>query len=115
MIKKNYKGKCVKKAVSKSKEVCRTYNNIQTSYLDALQKRDDITEIKCNIPLDDSETKDYTTDFLCIKLNGDYMVRDCVFRNLLTKPMTVKLLDLSREYWLKHGVNDWGIVTNAEK
>jgi hypothetical protein len=26
--------------------------------------------------------------------------------------MTVKQLDASREYWLKHGISDWGIVTN---
>ncbi|MBQ4266908.1 MAG: hypothetical protein IJB93_01840 [Clostridia bacterium] len=26
----------------------------------------------------------------------------------------VKLLDISREYWLKHGVNDWGLVIDEE-
>ena len=36
MIKKNYKGRCIKKSVSKSKEVCRTYNELQLAYLDKL-------------------------------------------------------------------------------
>ena len=30
----------------------------------------------------------------------------------LTKPLTVKLLDFSRNYWLKRGIKDWGIVIN---
>ena len=29
--------------------------------------------------------------------------------------MTVKLLDISREYWLSRGVSDWGLVIDAEK
>lgn len=115
MIKKNYKGRCVKKSVGKAKEVCRTYNEIQLAYLDVLQERTDIAEIRCNVPLDGSDSTEYMTDFLCTKSNGDLMVRECVFRKLLTKPMTVKLLDISRDYWLRHGVEDWGLVIDAEK
>ena len=29
--------------------------------------------------------------------------------------MTVKLLDASRDYWINHGVTDWGIVIDEEK
>jgi hypothetical protein len=29
--------------------------------------------------------------------------------------MTIKLLDASREYWIRRGVKDWGIVTDEEK
>ena len=43
------------------------------------------------------------------------MVRECVFRKFLTKPMTVRLLDTSREYWLRHGISDWGIVIDEER
>ena len=32
MRKKNYKGRCVKKYVSKSKDICHTYDEIQLSY-----------------------------------------------------------------------------------
>ena len=55
----------------------------------------------------------YTSDFVCIKTNGDWMVRECVYRKFLMKPMTVKLLDISRDYWLRHGVTDWGVVIDA--
>ena len=47
-------------------------------------------------------------------VNGDVMVRECVLRKHLAKPMTVKMLDISREYWLRHGVSDWGLVIDEE-
>lgn len=43
------------------------------------------------------------------------MIRECVFRNHLAKPMTVKLLDASRIYWLRRGLSDWGLVIDAEE
>ena len=115
MIKKNYKGRCIKKSVRKSKEVCRTYNDLQLAYLDSLQSNDDITEIQCNIPLDGEKIAEYNKDFLCTKSNGDLLVRECIFRKHLLKPLTVKLLDASRLYWLNRGVEDWGLVIDAEK
>ena len=33
----------------------------------------------------------------------------------LMKPMTVKLLDASRTYWLRLGVQDWGRVIGGEE
>lgn len=53
------------------------------------------------------------SDFVCIKTNGDLMVRECLQRDRLTKPMNVKLLNASRNYWLKRGA-DWGLVVDAE-
>ena len=53
---------------------------------------------------------EYTSDFLCVKVDNTLMVRECVFRKHLTKPQTVKLLDISRDYWRIHGVTDWGLV-----
>ena len=61
------------------------------------------------------EMGEYTSDFVCVKADGDLMVRECVERKHLMKPMTVKLLDASREYWKRNGVTDWGLVINAEK
>ena len=58
--------------------------------------------------------KPYFKGFVCVKADGDLMVRECVFRKFLTKPMTVKLLDASRDYWLSHGVSDWGMVIDEE-
>lgn len=42
------------------------------------------------------------------------LVRECVYRKYLTKPVTIKLLDASRQYWSRHGVTDWGIAIESE-
>lgn len=115
MRKKGYKGRCEKKDLSKSQEVCRTYDAIQSNYADILQNDNDIQEIRCNVLLDGLSEGAYTSDFVCVKADGDLMVRECVFRKFLTKPMTVKLLDASRDYWINHGVSDWGMVVDEEK
>lgn len=112
MLKKNYKGRCEKRALSKCQGVCKSYNDLQYGFADMLQADSDIESFVCNVQLDEL---DYTTDYLITKSSGDLMVRECVSRKLISKPMNIKLLDLSREYWLKRGVNDWGIVTNAEE
>ena len=111
MRKKNYKGRCEKRIVAKCVDVCRTYDPIQYAYADLLAEDDAIQEFHCNVPMEGLE---YTTDFVCIRSDGDRMVRECVYRKHLTKPMTVKLLDISRDYWLRHGVTDWGLVIDAE-
>lgn len=115
MRKKGYKGRCEKKNLSKSHDVCRTYDAIQSAYADVLQNDKDIQEIRCNVLMDGLSEGEYTSDFVCVRADGDLMVRECVFRKFLTKPMTVKLLDVSRDYWLKHGVADWGIVIDEER
>lgn len=115
MRKKGYKGRCQKKIISKCQDVCRTYDAIQTAYADILQNNNNIKEIKCNVLLEGLETGEYTSDFVCVKTDGDLMIRECVFRKFLMKPMTVKLLEISREYWLRRGVIDWGLVIDAEK
>lgn len=115
MRKKDYKGRCQKRTLPKCSEVCRIYDDIQYVYADILQNSNEINEIRCNVLLEGLSEGEYTSDFVCVKANGDLMVRECVYRRFLTKPMTVKLLDASREYWLRHGVSDWGIVIDAEK
>lgn len=111
MRKKNYKGRCQKRSLSKCEGICKTYDAIQSGFANKLQEDKEIQKFVCNVPLDDL---DYTTDFVATKANKDLFVRECVNRSFLTKPMTVKLLDISREYWLKHGLADWGIVINEE-
>lgn len=112
---KNYKGRCEKRVLGKSTEVCRLYDEIQALYANRLQDCEEIKEIRCNVLLEGLEVGDYTSDFVCVKSDGDLMVRECVYRKFLTKPMTVKLLDASRNYWLNHGVTDWGLVIDEEK
>lgn len=114
MRKKNFKGRCEKRTISKCAEVCRTFDPIQYAYADVLQASEDIKEIRCNVPMDGLSVGDYTSDFVCTKTNGDLLVRECVDRRFLTKPLTVKLLDASRLYWLRRGVTDWGLVINEE-
>lgn len=115
MRKKNYKGRCEKRTLGKSKDVCRLYDEIQGRYADRLQACNEVKEIRCNVFLDGLAEGEYTSDFVCVKSDGDLMVRECVFRKYLTKPMTVRLLEASRAYWVNHGVTDWGIVIDAEK
>ena len=114
MRKKNYKGRCEKRMIEKCADVCRTYDPIQYAYADMLVLDDTVQEIRCNVPLDGVELEEYTTDFVCVRTDGDLMVRECVCQKFLTKPLTIKLLDASREYWLRHGVTDWGIVIDEE-
>ena len=93
MRKKNFKGRCEKRVLGKCAEVCRTYDAIQYAYADLLQASDEIKEIRCNVLLDGLEVGEYTSDFVCTKADGDLMVRECVYRKFLMKPLTVKLLD----------------------
>ena len=111
MRKRNYKGRCEKRVIPKCIEVCRTYDAVQSACADLLSADPDVVEIQCNVPLEGME---YTTDFVCTTVNCELMVRECVYRKYLSKPLTVKLLDVSREYWLRHGVSDWGLVIDAE-
>ena len=64
MRKKGYKGRCEKKDLSKSQEVCRTYDAIQSNYADILQNDNDIQEIRCNVLLDGLSEGAYTSDFV---------------------------------------------------
>ena len=116
MRSKNFKGsKCVKMKLSKSDEVVKTFDNIQTAYAQVLDKDENIQKIQCNVVLEEVENGEFTTDFLCTKVDGDLLVRECVFRKKLSLPRTCKLLDLSRDYWRKRGVEDWGIVIEQEE
>lgn len=115
MRKRNFKGRCQKQSLSKSKEVCRTYDPIQSMYAEKLEESSDIQEIRCNVLLEGLEEGEYTSDFVCVKTNGDLMVRECLQRDRLTKPMNVKLLNASRNYWIKRGVEDWGIIVDAKE
>lgn len=106
----------IKKQLNKCRSVFNSYNSIQYAYGIKLDSNADITDIKCNVKLTGCpEGENYTTDFYCTKTNGEAMVRECVDKNKLLKPMTVKLLDISRNYWLSKGVTDWGIVLDAEQ
>lgn len=113
MQKANPKTRCTKRNLSKSTDVCRCYSELQCAYADVLQASDDVASFTCNMPLQ-LEIGDYTSDFYIQLIDGSFKVRECISRKHLIKPMTVRLLDASREYWYKHGVTDWGLVIDKE-
>ena len=112
MRRKTYKGRCEKRNLEKFTSICKTYDPIQSAYSNILVINKDIAEVRCNVILDD-DCSEYTTDFVCTKTNGDLMVRECISIRLLEKPLSMKLMDMSRTYWLRHGVSDWGIVVDT--
>lgn len=115
MRKKDYKGRCEKRMLQKCVDICKTYDEIQYAYSELLSQNEEILEFRCNVLLEGLEEGAYTSDFVCTKLDGDLMVRECVQRKHLRKPLTAKLLEVSRQYWLRHGVLDWGMVIDEEK
>ena len=74
MRKKNYKGRCEKRVLSKCIGICRTYDALQYAYADVLEENDEVKEFQCNVPLASDEGEDYTTDFYCEMENGDVLV-----------------------------------------
>lgn len=116
MRKKGFRGvRCEKRMLSKCKGVCRTHDALEYAFADMLQADDEVKEFQCGFYLDGFSEGEYCTDFVITLANGDLRVRECVQRKYLAKPMTVRLLDASREYWFRHGVSDWGLVIDAEK
>ena len=118
MRRKNIKDRCEKNHHSKCPEVCKTYDAVQTAYAKVLQEREDINEFRCNVPFEAKEGDEldrYTSDFVCVKDNGEIMVRECLWRKNITRPKVARLLDLSKDYWFERGVTDWGIVIDEEK
>jgi hypothetical protein len=112
----NTRARCNKRQLSKAKGVVRTYNEVQDRFADILEKDSSIRDFICNYPLSDFSIEDgkYTSDFYCTTNNGEIVVYECCFRRYITKPLTAKLLDASRNYWLKRGV-DWRLVVDAEE
>lgn len=111
------KVKCIKKTLRKSKEIGRTYSELQAKYAEILDAREDIKEIRCNVLLDEldiGDGKKYTSDFVCVRTDGEILVRECVFRRLLERPSVMRRLDASRLFWLRRGCYDWGLVTEKE-
>lgn len=114
---KTYKRtRCEKRAMGKCADgVVRTYNAIESKYAERLEENPDVKEFRCQVLLEELELGEYCSDFVAVKTDGDLMVRECVYRKHLVKPMTAKLLDASRDYWRRRGVTDWGIVIEKEE
>lgn len=72
MRKKNFKGRCEKRVISKCNEVCRTYDTIQYAYADVLQASNEVKEIRCNVQLDRLDIGKHSSDFVCVKTDKDF-------------------------------------------
>ena len=93
---------CVKRQLTKCKGVCRTYDDVQYAGADYINELDGVKSFECNVLLKGLAEGDYT----------EIKVFECVRREALTRPKTAKLLDASRQFWLRRGVTDWGLIVN---
>ena len=114
---KGYKRtRCEKRTMSKCSDgIAKTYNTLESRFADMLQEDDAVESFRCNVPLEDLPEGEYCSDFVCVKTNGDLMVRECVYRKNIMRPKTIRLLDASRDYWIRRGVTDWGLVVDKKK
>ena len=111
----NSRGKTLKKKLNKCKKVFYAYSELQYEYGTHLDMDDDLVEIRCNVKRPGCSVGDeYTSDFVCVKKNGEIMVRECVERSKFLRPSTCKLLDASRNYWLSKGIIDWSVVISGK-
>ncbi len=114
MRKENYKGRAEKRMVKKCVGICVTYDDLHKKLTDMLSEDKGIKEFRCNVLM---EGAGYTSDVVATAEDGHLIVYECAYRKTLIRPSVGKLLDLSRDYWLKHGVlkEDWRLVIDAEE
>ena len=93
------RSRTIRKRIGKCRGIFRAFNEIQLSYAEKLDQREDIKAIECNVRLAGlSIGEGYTSDLVCAKEDGSLMVRETVQRKHLLRPSTARLLDASREY-----------------
>ena len=110
------KVRCEKRKLPKCEDLLRLYSPMQSRYADLLQEDDSVKSFLCNIPLDPCDAGDgFTTDFVVTKTDDSVMVRECVYRKHLSKPLTIKLLTASFRFWSEKGVRDWGLVVDRDE
>ena len=58
----------------------------ESSQLQTMLDETDIDFHAGNVILDGEKCGDYMTDFVCTKIDGELMVRECISRKLLSRP-----------------------------
>ena len=109
MRNKGLKTRCTKQSLPKFEGVCKTFDKVQTAAAIVLSKMEDVKTIRSNVDSAIVDGTQYTSDFVCEKRNGDLAIWECVYGKHLMKPLTVKLLDASRSFWLSRGA-EWGVI-----
>lgn len=109
------KVRCEKRKLPKCEDLLRLYSPMQSRFADLLQADDSVKSFRCNVPLDSCDAGEgFTTDFVITRADDTVMVRECVYRKHLSKPLTIKLLTASFRYWSERGVKDWGLVVDKD-
>lgn len=90
----------LKKKLNKCKGVFRAFSELQFKYGDELESNDEVVEIKSNVVLEDCELGDYTTDFVCVKSNGELRLYP------LTKNFPKPLLVIKNKPIIDHLIDD---------
>ena len=77
---KDLQREVLKRKISKCKDICRTYSSTEETYVDILEKDESVQEIRRHVLLDGLLEGEYTSDFVCIQIDGEIIVRECVQR-----------------------------------
>ena len=95
--------------------VCKLYSSLQRKLAERFEDDDNVETFETNVKVDELPIDGtFTSDFLVKFKDGSFKVYECVLRRHITKPMTMKLLSLSRGYWMKKGVG-FAIATETEE
>lgn len=113
MRNKIQKTKCVKQMLPHFEEVVKTYDALQEATARMLSEDDGLVSIRCNVDCCTIDGTAYTTDFLCKRKDGSFVVYECVYRKYLDKPKNCRLLDKSQKFWYGRGV-EWILVIDKE-
>ena len=121
MRKQIQKGRCTKLMLDKCKTVCCLYDKVQIAAAKMLNREPSVCQFECNVPLGDAAVNDvnlpaepYTSDFLIFYDDGHKAVREAVYHAHLSRPSVAERLDISRHYWARHGIEDWGLIIDKE-
>ena len=93
--------------------VCKLYSSLQRKLAERFENDDSVETYEANVKVDELPIDGtFTTDFLVKFNDGSLKAYECILRRHLTKPMSMKLLSLSRTHWIKKGV---GFAIATEK
>ena len=85
--------------------VCKLYSSLQRKLAERFENDDSVETFEVNVKVDELPIDGtFTTDLLVKFKDGSLKAYECILRKHLTKPMSMKLLSLSRAHWIKKGV-----------
>ena len=95
--------------------VCKLYSSLQRKLAERFENDDSVETFEVNVKVDELPIDGaFTTDLLVKFKDGSLKACECILRRHLTKPMSMRLLSLSRAYWMKKGVGFAIVTENME-